>query len=1183
MHPVSSPVSGLKRLLLAALLTYLCVTQANAAIPVAPSNLRGAVVTSTSFNIVWDDNSTDETNFELLYSIDGGAVNSITLGASAGTGTLSTGFSGLPAVGNIAMQIRASNASGSSLSNVVTLIFNVAYNAPVSPLLKTASDGSVLVMWSDNASTEAGYSVEIATASGGPYTVMGYTPGANYTGMYAGSLAPGTTYYFRVRAFQGSPTSQTNYSAYSPVVSITTSSTLAAPTSLVVTATAPAETSVNFAFDDNTFLNTGYEIEYGLSGSGSFVYFGEAGDYGTISATNSVAPGTAYDFRVRAFYQSGSNPRVYSAYSNTASYTTPFSAPTSLVATATSESAVNLTWTDNSAAEGGYAVYAKASSSGTYTLFGYTAANATSQAVSGLTPGTSYDFLVKAAYSRSTPGTATIVESTASNTATVTAKDGFTSRTYQPITYNQPFSYQATVSTGSARSSWNITGLPTGLAFNSSTGVVSGTPSVTGVFVCPMTATFANGWTTNSSLTLRVIRAPGAPVVGTAISSQTIANGGNTSVSLTGKFSDPDAESAVRVTTNLGVMDFILYNTATPQTVTNFLSYVNNASSTGNFNGAVFHRSIPGFIVQGGAFKVQSAPNNFTSVTTVASPVNEPGISNLRGTVAMAKLGSDPNSATDQFFVNLADNSSNLDNQNGGFTAFARVAGSGMSVADAIAGLPTVSSSVNIDGSATTSLTDWPLTSASASMDTSKVVSITSAAPVAVLSYSVTGNTNPTAVSASVSGSDIQINGLAAGTSNLTVTATDLDGNTVTQTFTVNVTQGPAFTSAAPTSPAIKGAAYSFTCTASGYPAPTFAVTAGSLPTGLSLASGGAITGTPSVTGTFTGTITATNSVGTATQNFSITVNEVPAFTSAAPTGTGLVGTAYSFSCTASGTPAPTFSVTAGALPNGLSLASGGAITGTPTTAGTFTGTITATNSAGTATQDFSITVNQAPAFTSSAPTGSAVVGSAYNFTCTASGSPSPTFAVTTGALPTGLSLASNGVISGTPSVGGTFTGTITATNAVSSVNQSFSITVTVVLSNWATSKGLTGGDALPAADPDHDGRSNLLEFALMTEPTVGDGGAVPSYVLAKPGGTGYGEITFPVRKFAPSLTYSVEVSDTLVSGSWTTIWTSADGFGAAVVSATTDQSDRTILTVRDTQPSPPAVRRFMRVTVTSP
>jgi cyclophilin family peptidyl-prolyl cis-trans isomerase len=482
-----------------------------------------------------------------------------------------------------------------------------------------------------------------------------------------------------------------------------------------------------------------------------------------------------------------------------------------------------------------------------------------------------------------------------------------------------------------------------------------------------MSATFANGWTASNTLQLRVIRAPGAPVSATTIGTQTLTAGGNVDVALGDKFADPDSESAVRIVTNLGTMDFILYNSATPLAVTNFLGYVN--AGVNNYNGAVFHRAISGFVAQGGAFKVQSAPNNFSVTPTSPSPTNEPGISNLRGTVAMAKIGGNPNSATDQFFVNLGNNSSNLDrdsgspNANGGFTAFARVAGNGMTVADAIGNLPSATYSVNLGGTST-SMDSWPLTSASAAMDTTKVVSITSAAPVAVLSYAVTGNTSPAVASATISGTNVQMNALAGGQTNVTVTATDLDGGTVSQTFTVTVNQAPVITSSQP-SAAIANTPYNFSYTTTGFPAPTFSVTSGVLPTGLSLSTAGVISGTPTAAGTFTGTVTASNGIGTAaTQNFSITVNQAPEFTNGPPPGTGVFGTVYtSFAYTASGTPAPTFTVTSGALPTGLSLSTGGVITGTPTAAGTFTGTVTASNGIGTAaTQNFSIVIAKAAA-----------------------------------------------------------------------------------------------------------------------------------------------------------------------------------------------------------------------------
>lgn len=129
---------------------------------------------------------------------------------------------------------------------------------------------------------------------------------------------------------------------------------------------------------------------------------------------------------------------------------------------------------------------------------------------------------------------------------------------------------------------------------------------------------------------------------------------------------------------------------ATPATAANFLSYVDG----GHYQNTFIHRSVPGFVVQAGGFTVTGSPISIGNVTQFPAVVNEPkptGVSapnNVRGTIAMAKLGSDPNSATNQWFFNLADNSANLDNQNGGFTVFGRVLGGGMTAVDEIAKVP---------------------------------------------------------------------------------------------------------------------------------------------------------------------------------------------------------------------------------------------------------------------------------------------------------------------------------------------------------------------------------------------------------------------------------------------------------------------------------------------------------------
>lgn len=138
------------------------------------------------------------------------------------------------------------------------------------------------------------------------------------------------------------------------------------------------------------------------------------------------------------------------------------------------------------------------------------------------------------------------------------------------------------------------------------------------------------------------------------------------------------SNAVVSINTNFGPIVMELFSDAAPATVQNFLNYVND----GDYNNAIFHRlayisQTQPFVLQGGGFATTSttftSTAQFTAIPTDDPVVNEPGISNTLGTVAMAKLGGDPNSATNQFFINLGDNSANLDNQNGGFTVFAQV------------------------------------------------------------------------------------------------------------------------------------------------------------------------------------------------------------------------------------------------------------------------------------------------------------------------------------------------------------------------------------------------------------------------------------------------------------------------------------------------------------------------------
>ncbi len=136
---------------------------------------------------------------------------------------------------------------------------------------------------------------------------------------------------------------------------------------------------------------------------------------------------------------------------------------------------------------------------------------------------------------------------------------------------------------------------------------------------------------------------------------------------------EPIDDEVVRFTSQFSngtgplVMDMALFSNRTPVTRQNFLSYVTSGAYVNSF----IHRSVPGFVIQGGALRIQG--NGIQSIPTSPPIVNEFGISNTLGTISMAKLGGDPNSATSQWFVSLGANTDILDTQNSGFTVFGRM------------------------------------------------------------------------------------------------------------------------------------------------------------------------------------------------------------------------------------------------------------------------------------------------------------------------------------------------------------------------------------------------------------------------------------------------------------------------------------------------------------------------------
>lgn len=141
--------------------------------------------------------------------------------------------------------------------------------------------------------------------------------------------------------------------------------------------------------------------------------------------------------------------------------------------------------------------------------------------------------------------------------------------------------------------------------------------------------------------------------------------------------------SLVRFETNLGNIEIEVFNDQTPVTATNFLDYV----TSGFYDGTIFHRVIPGFVVQGGGF-VPGMDQKRTKNPIVNEAAKGPA--NSRGTLSMARTPH-PDSATSQFFINLVDNRS-LDYRGpgpgAGYCVFAKVT-EGMDVVDKMATMKT--------------------------------------------------------------------------------------------------------------------------------------------------------------------------------------------------------------------------------------------------------------------------------------------------------------------------------------------------------------------------------------------------------------------------------------------------------------------------------------------------------------
>jgi cyclophilin family peptidyl-prolyl cis-trans isomerase len=288
----------------------------------------------------------------------------------------------------------------------------------------------------------------------------------------------------------------------------------------------------------------------------------------------------------------------------------------------------------------------------------------------------------------------------------------------------------------------------------------------------------------------------------------------NSPLDLAGFFTDPeitDQSTQIEFDTSIGataqnplIVD--LFAKSAPQTVANFLDYVNNH----NYDSSIFDRLAANFVLQGGTFNFDATnASKLVRITTLPNVPNEFGASNTKGTIAMAKQPSDPNSASDAFFFNLADNSSNLDHQNEGFTVFGKIHGATdqtvLTNLSKTSTTPSTTAATIVNESAKGFSDTFPLVNYTgtgfpndvAANNLLMINQVKVVKQVDFLTYSVVSQNDPDSVitSATVQNERLMLTTAnKTGKATITIRVTDRYGAFIDTTFTINVIAVPTTT-----------------------------------------------------------------------------------------------------------------------------------------------------------------------------------------------------------------------------------------------------------------------------------------------------------------------------------------------------------------------------------------------------
>ncbi|TAG08216.1 MAG: hypothetical protein EAZ42_11425 [Verrucomicrobia bacterium] len=677
------------------------------------------------------------------------------------------------------------------LCRVLIVLFTCAIsakaqlNAPINCYAFADSEGATIgtrfvkVFWTDNSTTETRWQVQVSI-NGANYVNLSSSFASNSTSDRGDEFsvpwdrAPANS-NLRFRVFAETSSRR---SASSNIGEVGTKA-FDPPFNLVATAISPFHIRLTWSEDSTT--ETGFAIDQKI-GSGPWIYVGNtAKNILSRDYKVGIIPSTSYQFRVRTY--KGSEPTTPGSPSG--SNVTPYAAPASVTtpaytftaAAVGSEERIRLTWASIPGATS-YQIFMRDSEVEPFTrILTASSGTTTTDVIAPLVKrGRTYIFYIRPMASAIPIGD--------SNTEFATI-DGITSRRNLVGITGAPLTHIFTENISSSITSRTLVPLPAGLTFDPLLLTLSGNFPAPGVYPMTYTVNLETGSPLTQAFTIRVENQSGSPTLLAPIPAWNTTPTSQKIIDLTPIFTANLEGPTMRISTTLGDLDCILFDHIAPQTVSRFTTN----SSNGKYNNTAFHRRNTDRWLETGLYRGTGIGGNFSTTINDIAAQKEAGYPNILGTLSMIELAGTPENQRTQFRINTTDNSAELDELNDGQTVFARLATPSLAIADLIHSKPIGSYSLTINSASPAVLfPQFPMnaSSAPASMVQANVIKILSVLPVAPLRYEVFQNSNPAVVSATIAGSQLELNTLSIGSSTITLRATDLDGLIVDTSFTVN-------------------------------------------------------------------------------------------------------------------------------------------------------------------------------------------------------------------------------------------------------------------------------------------------------------------------------------------------------------------------------------------------------------